>query len=132
MNIIGEKIRNKAVGFYVGAAGAVMALVTMFVYIGMDSMFFTPLVILGLIFGILVFLASEWFDVRVGQVLSYVCYMFALYHFLVLEITYRMDAIIIDGLMGLDAIFVVATLFFLIGIVATIVGSCMKQNKSEA
>ena len=83
---IGEIIRNKAPGFYVGAAGAVMALVT----------------------------------------------LFGLYHFLALEINYRMDSLIVYGLGGLDAIFVVATIFYIVSIVATIVASCMRQTKTEA
>ncbi len=129
---IGEIIRNKAPGFYVGAAGAVMALVTLFVYIGMGSMYFSALVVVGILAGIVIFGASALFNIRVGLVLSYVCYMFGLYHFLALEINYRMDSLIVYGLGGLDAIFVVATIFYIVSIVATIVASCMRQTKTEA
>lgn len=125
-------IRNKAPGFYVGAAGAVTALIALFVYIGMGSMYFSALVVVGILVGIVVFALSALFNIRIGLVLSYVCYMFGLYHFLTLEINYRMDSLIVYGLGGLDAIFVVATVFFLIAIIASIVGSCMKQNKDEA
>ena len=128
---IKEIIGNKAPGFYVGAAGAVTALIALFVYIGMGSMYFSALVVVGIFAGIVIFAVSALFNVRIGLVLSYVCYMFGLYHFLALEINYRMDSLIVYGLGGLDAIFVVATVFYIIAIVAAIVGSCMKQTKNE-
>ena len=121
-------IRNKAPGFYVGAAGAVTALIALFVYIGMGSMYFSALVVVGILVGIVVFALSALFNIRIGLVLSYVCYMFGLYHFLTLEINYRMDALIVYGLGGLD---VVAAVFYMIAIVAAIVGSCMKQTRTE-
>ena len=108
-----------------------MALITLFVYIGMGSMYFSALVVVGILAGIVVFGVSALFNIRIGLVLSYVCYMFGLYHFLALEINYRMDSLIVYGLGGLDAIFVVAAVFYMIAIVAAIVGSCMKQTRTE-
>lgn len=130
---IKETIWNKASGFYVGVVGAAFALVTLFVYIAMDSMYFTWLVALGLMLGIVVFGVSALLKFRIGIVISYLCYMFALYHFLVLEVDYRMDVLVdpAQGFMALDAIFLVACAFFLAAIIVTIVSSCMKQDKNQ-
>lgn len=126
---IKQNISNKSIGFFVGLTGAVLALVTLFVYIGMGSMYFSALVVLGLVLGILIFAVSELFNIRVVQILSYICYLFALYHFLVLEIDCRMDALVVYGLGGLDGMFVAAVVFFLLAIIVSIVSSCMKQQK---
>lgn len=124
-----EIISKKSSGFYVGAVSAVLALVTLFIYIGMDSMYFTGLVVAGLAVGIAAFVLSAIFSNRIMTFISYFAYMFALYHFLVLEINYRMDILVDTGLAGLDAIFIVAVVMFIVTIVTAIVSSCMKQEK---
>lgn len=124
-----ELISKKSSGFYVGAASAVLALVTLFVYIGMDSMYFTGFVVSGLAVGIAAFVASAVIGNKILNFVSYFSYMFALYHFLVLEIDYRMDILVDTGVAGLDAIFVVAVIMFILAIVTGIVSSCMKQEK---
>lgn len=124
---------NKGSGFYVGLAGALLALITLFVYIGMNSDYFTWLVVLGLVAGIAAFLVAEVLRQPIGIVLSYVCYLFAFYHFLVLEVEFRMDTIVdpAQGVGALDAIFFIAVAFFLLSVITTIVSSCMKQEKTE-
>jgi uncharacterized membrane protein YvlD (DUF360 family) len=131
MNInIKEKFLNKASGFYVGLASCVLALITMFIYIGMDSAYFNGWVITGFVLGIVLFFVAELFDITLLQIAGYIMYMVGLYHFLVLEITLRLDAVIVYGIGGLEAIFIVALIFFLATIITAIVSSCMKQNKS--
>lgn len=132
MNInLKETFSNKRSGFYVGAAGALLALVSMFIYIGMNSRYFTGWVIAGLILGIAVFAVAAIFRLRVLYVLSYACYMFAFYHFLTQEVELRMDTIVdpLQGLFALDGIFYAAVVFFLACIIVTVVASCMKQDK---
>lgn len=124
-----EIISKKSSGFYVGATSAALALVTLFVYIGMDSMYFTALVVSGLVVGIAAFVASAVIGNKILNFISYFSYMFALYHFLVLEIDYRMDILVDTGVAGLDAIFIVAVVMFILAIVTGIVSSCMKQEK---
>lgn len=130
---IKQIIQNKRPGFYIGAAGALLALVTLFIYIAMDSMFFTPLVVLGLIGGIVFFLLAAFFRVRAGYMLSCACYMFAMYHFLVLEVEYRMDVLVdpAQGLFALDGIFYAAVVMFFACIIVTLVASCLKQEKEK-
>lgn len=127
-------IQNKRPGFYVGAAGALLALVTLFIYISMNSMYFSGWVVAGLVVGIVVFILAALFRLRFLYILSYAGYMFALYHFLVLEVEYRMDVLVDpqQGFFALDGIFYVACIAFLACIVVTIVASCMKQDKDEA
>ena len=60
---------------------------------------------------------------------AYAVQNLAFYHFLVLEVDYRMDILVDTGFKGLDVIFIVAVVFFLLSIAAGIVGSCMKQEK---
>lgn len=124
-----EFFDHKAVGFYVGAVGCVLALVTLFVYIGMNSMYFTGWVVTGLVVGMLLFVAASLFRISLLNVVSYFAYMFALYQFLVLEIDYRMDILVDTGIGGLDAIFIVAVIMFLAAIITSIVSTCMKQEK---
>ena len=88
---IKQIMQNKRSGFYVGAAGALLALVTLFIYLAMNSMYFTGWVVAGLIAGIVVFALAALFRLRFLYILSYACYMFAFYHFLVLEVEFRMD-----------------------------------------
>ena len=126
-----ELIHNKTAGFYVGAASCVLALITLFIYIGMGSMFFSGLVVAGLLVGIAAFVAASVFNFRIGVIFSYVCYIFAMYHFMVLEIDYRMDVLVDAGVGGLDGIFVVACVFILLTIITGIVSSCMKQQKTD-
>lgn len=127
-------MQNKRPGFYVGAAGALLALVTLFIYISMNSMYFSGWVVAGLVVGIVVFILAALFRLRFLYILSYAGYMFALYHFLVLEVEYRMDVLVDpqQGFFALDGIFYVACIAFLACIVVTIVASCMKQDKDEA
>ncbi|MBO4989174.1 MAG: hypothetical protein J6D37_02460 [Clostridia bacterium] len=126
---IKEMLQKKDKGFYVGLASVVLALITLIIYLAMDSMYFTPLVVVGLLVGIAVFFVGAFLNNTFVTAVSYVCYQFALYHFLVLEVNYRMDILVDTGVKGLDAIFIVAVVFFLLSIVAGIVGSCMKQEK---
>lgn len=126
---IKEMLQKKDKGFYVGLAGVVLALITLIIYLAMDSMYFTPLVVVGLLVGIAVFFVGAFLNNAFVTAISYVCYLFALYHFLVLEVNYRMDILVDTGVKGLDAIFIVAVVFFLLTIAAGIVGSCMKQEK---
>lgn len=44
---IKQIMQNKRSGFYVGAAGALLALVTLFIYLAMNSMYFTGWVVPG-------------------------------------------------------------------------------------
>lgn len=129
-----ETFSNKSYGFYVGVAGALLALVTMFIYIGMNSRSFTDWVIAGLLFGVVVFAVGAIFRLRVLNVLSYACYMFAFYHFFIQEVELRMDTIVdpMQGILGLDGIFYAACVFFIACIVVSIVASCLKQDKAEA
>lgn len=124
-----EIISKKSSGFYVGAVSSVLALVTLFVYIGMNSMYFTGLVVAGLVVGIVAFVVAAVLRIKILNFVSYFSYMFALYHFLVLEINYRMDILVDTGFAGLDAIFIVAVIMFMAAIVTGIVSSCMKQEK---
>lgn len=131
---IKQIMQNKRSGFYVGAAGALLALVTLFIYLAMNSMYFTGWVVAGLIAGIVVFALAALFRLRFLYILSYACYMFAFYHFLVLEVEFRMD-ILVDpqqGFFALDGIFFAAVITFIACIAVTIVASCMKQEKTEA
>ena len=136
MNIqnLKETFVNKRPGFYVGVAGTLLALVTMFLYIGMNSNYFTGWVIAGLAFGIVMFAVAAVFRMRALYVLSYAGYLFAFYHFLTLEIELRMDTIVdpMQGFWGLDGIFYVTCIAFLASILVTIVASCLKQDKEEA
>lgn len=130
---IKQIMQNKRSGFYVGAAGALLALVTLFIYLAMNSMYFTGWVVAGLIAGIVVFALAALFRLRFLYILSYACYMFAFYHFLVLEVEFRMD-ILVDpqqGFLALDGIFFAAVIAFIACIAVTIVASCMKQEKTE-
>ncbi|MBO4989178.1 MAG: hypothetical protein J6D37_02480 [Clostridia bacterium] len=126
-----DVLQNKRSGFYVGAAGALLALVTMFIYISMNSKFFSGLVVLGLILGIVAFAVAGLFNLNFLYVLSYASYMFAFYHFMVLEVEQRMDVLVDpgQGFFSLDALFYVATILFLACIIVTLVASCMKQEK---
>ena len=99
----------------------------------MNSMYFTGWVVAGLIAGIVVFALAALFRLRFLYILSYACYMFAFYHFLVLEVEFRMD-ILVDpqqGFFALDGIFFAAVIAFIACIAVTIVASCMKQEKTE-
>ena len=130
---IKQIMQNQRSGFYVGAAGALLALVTLFIYLAMNSMYFTGWVVAGLIAGIVVFALAALFRLRFLYILSYACYMFAFYHFLVLEVEFRMD-ILVDpqqGFFALDGIFFAAVIAFIACIAVTIVASCMKQEKTE-
>lgn len=126
-------MKKKGPGFYVGAVGALFAVVTVIIYFAMNSMFFTPWVVAGLIIGIAGFVLQHILNLKFLYVLSYGGYMFAFYHFLVLEVEYRMDTLVdpLQGFLALDGIFYVICLTFLICIIATIVASCMKQNSSK-
>lgn len=125
-----ETLVNKRHGFYVGVAGALLALVGMFLYLNMKSAHFTGWVIAGLILGIVVFAVAAVSRIRILYVLSYACYMFAFYHFLTLEIELRMDTIVdpMQGFWKLDGIFYAACVAFLACILVTIVASCLKQE----
>lgn len=131
---IKQIMQNKCPGFYVGAAGALLALVTLFIYIGMNSMYFTGWVVAGLIVGIVAFAVAALLRLRFLYILSYGGYLFALYHFLVLEVEYRMDILVdpAQGFLALDGIFYAACIFFLACIIVTVVASCLKQDKDEA
>ena len=128
-----ETLVNKRSGFYVGAAGALLALVALFLYLNMNSAYFTGLIIAGLVLGIVVFAIAALSRMRILYVLSYAGYMFAFYHFLTLEIELRMDTIVdpMQGFWGLDGIFYVTCLAFLACILVTIVASCMKQETDD-
>ncbi len=124
---------DKRPGFYVGVAGALLALIALFIYIGMNSAYFTGWVVAGLILGIVAFVLSAIFRLRILHVLSYACYMFAFYHFFVQEVELRMDTIVdpMQGFWKLDGVFYVGCIFFIACIIVTIVASCLSQNKAE-
>ncbi len=126
-------MQNKRPGFYVGAAGALLALVTLFIYLSMNSMYFTGWVVAGLSVGIVAFIFAALFRLRFLYILSYASYMFALYRFLILEVEYRMDVLVDpqQGFFALDGIFYVACVAFLACIIVTVAASCMKQEKDE-
>lgn len=124
-------LKNKTYGFYVGVASALLALVTLIIYCAMGSVFFSGWVVAGLVVGIVAFIAAALLRIDQLYILSYVCYMFALYHFCVLEIELRMDMIVdpATGPLALDGMFYAAVVFFILTVVTTIVASCLKQDK---
>ena len=130
---IKQTMQNKAAGFYVGVAGALLALISLFLYVGMNSANFTGWVVAGLIVGIVAFVVAALFRLRILYVLSYACYLVAFYFFFTQEVELRMDTIVdpLQGFFGLDGLFYVASLFFLACVIVTIVASCMKQEKDE-
>ncbi len=130
---IKQTMQNKTAGFYVGVAGALLALISLFLYVGMNSANFTGWVVAGLIVGIVAFVVAALFRLRILYVLSYACYLVAFYFFFTQEVELRMDTIVdpLQGFFGLDGLFYVASLFFLACVIVTIVASCMKQEKDE-
>jgi uncharacterized membrane protein YvlD (DUF360 family) len=120
---------KKSVGFYVGLAAAVLALVTMFIYIGMQSRYFTGWVIVFILLGIVLFVASSILGSKIGLILAYFCYMAGLYMFVIPEVNLRLDTIIAEGMGAVDGIFYATLVFFILTIVSAIVGSCLKQDK---
>ena len=130
---IKQTMQNKTAGFYVGVAGALLALISLFLYVGMNSANFTGWVVAGLIVGIVAFVVAALFRLRILYVLSYACYLVAFYFFVTQEVELRMDTIVdpLQGFFGLDGLFYVASLFFLACVIVTIVPPCMKQEKDE-
>jgi uncharacterized membrane protein YvlD (DUF360 family) len=121
---------KKSVGFYLGLAGAVLALVTMFIYIGMGSRYFTGWVVVVILLGIALFVASSILGSKIGLILAYFCYMAGLYLFIIPEVNLRLDTIIAEGMGAVDGIFYATLVFFLLSIITAIVGSCLNQDKA--
>lgn len=128
---IKETFKNKTLGFYLGAAGAILALVSAFIYIGIKSYSFTPWIVILLILGIVAFLAAQLFKIRPVNAISYIFYLIAFGIFLRTEIENNMDTIV-DPQQGLGAVtplFFLFLIFVLIAVGLTIAASVMKCDK---
>lgn len=128
---IKETLKNKTLGFYLGLAGAILALVSAFIYIGINSYSFTPWIVILLILGIVVFLAAQLFKIRPVNALSYILYLVAFGIFFRTEIENNMDTIV-DPQQGLGAVtplFFMFIVFALIAVGLTVAASVMKCDK---
>jgi len=131
---IKETFKNKTLGFYLGAAGAVLALIASFMYIGMNSYSFTPMIVVLIILGILVFLAAQIFKIGPVNAVAYILYLVAFGIFFRTEIENNMDTIV-DPQQGLGAVtplFFLFIVFILIAVGLTVAASVMKCDKEKA
>ncbi|GEM_PF-4066432 len=128
---IKETLKNKTLGFYLGLAGAVLALIASFVYIGINSYSFTPWIIILNILGIVAFAAAQLFKVRPVNAVAYVLYLVSLGIFLRGEIDNNMDTIV-DPQQGLGAVtplFFIFIVFIILAVGLTVAASVMRCDK---
>lgn len=110
----------------IGMFSCVAAFATMILYIAMQSIYFTPVILGLLLLGIAVHIGAVILNFQVGQIFSYICYLIALYRFLIIEIDLRMDIIVDTGVGTLDRIFFVECTLFFITIITAVISSCRK------
>lgn len=127
-----NKLKTKTYGFYVGVASVVLGLLALFCYLGMGRSDFTGWVVAGLLVGVVAGIVTLVLNIDLIYVASYVCYVFAFYHFAVKEVELRMDDLVVAdiGVWRLDGMFYVVTIFLLCAIITAIVASCLKQEKT--
>lgn len=128
---IKETFKNKTLGFYLGCIGAVLALISAFIYIGLKSYSFTAWIVVLLILGIVVYFVAQLFKIRLVNVAAYACYLVALGIFLRTEIENNMDTIV-DPQQGIGAVtplFFIFIVFMLVAVGLTVAASVMKCDK---
>ncbi|MBR1812712.1 MAG: hypothetical protein IJ773_02690 [Lachnospiraceae bacterium] len=124
---VGNITKNGSASF-VGLFSCLAAVAAVIVYAAMKSMYFTPVVVICLLLGVALYVFCAVADLKWGFLLPVFLYLVAFYHFLILEVEYRMDTIVDTGVGSLDGIFFVAVAMFLIAAISGVISAVMQAK----